>query len=250
MGRRRDRDMTPDEEFEFSELLFRGAKRLGFPLVRIQSAKPDLLRRLLPVAEELELKLAYEIHAPMGPNAPEIVKVRDVYAELDSPLLGFVATSRPPCTRCRRRCCVRCGERDSTTRPSTGSRRSGPRMRRCGAPAGVHRLPPGSRLRPRPAWCLRAPRIQHARSCRPARVGRHHAADPPRAREVLRHRRRRPGARDRLPRTRARLRRGRVPRLLVERVGGSRVRRDREVDPLALVRRQHDLIRASMRSLA
>jgi sugar phosphate isomerase/epimerase len=91
MGRRRDRDMTPDEEFEFSETLFRGAKRLGFPLVRIQSAKPELLRRLLPVAEELELKLAYEIHAPMGPNAPEIIKVRDLYAELDSPLLGFVA---------------------------------------------------------------------------------------------------------------------------------------------------------------
>ncbi|MEN2742408.1 DUF6379 domain-containing protein [Microbacterium sp. X-17] len=91
MGRRRDRDMTPDEEFEFSELLFQGAKRLGFPLVRIQSAKPELLRRLLPVAEDLDLKLAYEIHAPMGPNSPEILKVRDVYAELDSPLLGFVA---------------------------------------------------------------------------------------------------------------------------------------------------------------
>jgi sugar phosphate isomerase/epimerase len=91
MGRRRDRDMTPDEEFEFSELLFHGAKKLGFPLVRIQSAKPDLLRRLLPIAERLELKLAYEIHAPMGPNAPEILRVRDVYADLDSPLLGFVA---------------------------------------------------------------------------------------------------------------------------------------------------------------
>ncbi|HEU0182019.1 MAG TPA: DUF6379 domain-containing protein, partial [Agromyces mariniharenae] len=91
MGRRRDRDMTPDEEFAFSETLFRGAKRLGFPLVRIQSAKPELLRRLLPVAEELELKLAYEIHAPMGPDAEQILKVRDVYAELDSPLLGFVA---------------------------------------------------------------------------------------------------------------------------------------------------------------
>jgi sugar phosphate isomerase/epimerase len=91
MGRRRDRDMTPDEEFEFSELLFQGAKRLGFPLVRIQSAKPELLRRLLPVAESLNLTLAYEIHAPMGPNSPEIMKVRDVYAELDSPLLGFVA---------------------------------------------------------------------------------------------------------------------------------------------------------------
>lgn len=91
MGRRRDRDMTPDEEFEFSELMFRGAKKLGFPLVRIQSAKSELLRRLLPVAEDLELKLAYEIHAPMGPNSPEIMQVRDVYAELDSPLLGFVA---------------------------------------------------------------------------------------------------------------------------------------------------------------
>ena len=91
MGKRRDRDMTPDEEFEVSELLFRGAKKLGFPLVRIQSAKPELLTRLLPIAEELELKLAYEIHAPMGPNAPEIIKVRDVYETLDSPLLGFVA---------------------------------------------------------------------------------------------------------------------------------------------------------------
>jgi sugar phosphate isomerase/epimerase len=91
MGRRRDRDMTPDEEFEFSETLFRGAAKLGFPLVRIQSAKPELLRRLLPVAEELDLKLGYEIHAPMGPNAEPIVKVRETYAELDSPLLGFVA---------------------------------------------------------------------------------------------------------------------------------------------------------------
>ena len=91
MGRRRDRDMTPDEEYEFTETLFHGAKKLGFPLVRIQSAKPDLLRRLLPLAEKLELKLAYEIHAPLGPNSPEILKVRDVYAELNSPLLGFVA---------------------------------------------------------------------------------------------------------------------------------------------------------------
>ena len=91
MGRRRDRDMTPDEEYEFTQTLFHGAKKLGFPLVRIQSAKPELLRRLLPLAEDLELKLAYEIHAPLGPNSPEIMKVRDVYADLDSPLLGFVA---------------------------------------------------------------------------------------------------------------------------------------------------------------
>ena len=31
MGRRRDRDMTPDEEYEFTETLFHGAKKLGLP---------------------------------------------------------------------------------------------------------------------------------------------------------------------------------------------------------------------------
>jgi sugar phosphate isomerase/epimerase len=91
MGRRRDRDMTPSEEVEFSELLLRDAHRLGFPLVRIQSAKPALLRALLPVAEALELQLAYEIHAPQGPNTDDILRVREVYDELNSPLLGFVA---------------------------------------------------------------------------------------------------------------------------------------------------------------
>ena len=60
--------------------------------MRIQSAKPELLRRLLPVAEELDLKLGYEIHAPDGAELAEgHGKVRELYAELDSPLLGFVA---------------------------------------------------------------------------------------------------------------------------------------------------------------
>ncbi|WP_218220986.1 DUF6379 domain-containing protein [Nesterenkonia sp. Act20] len=91
MGRRNDRDMTPDEEFDFTKRLFESAHRLSFPLVRIQSAKPELLRRLLPLAEELELKMAYEIHAPNGPNSEPIQRVRELYEELDSPLLGFVA---------------------------------------------------------------------------------------------------------------------------------------------------------------
>lgn len=91
MGRNRTRDMNPDEEFEFTRTLFEGAKKLGFPLVRIQSAKPDLLRRLIPLAEALDLKMGYEIHAPSGPNTPNIQDVRDTYAEFDSPLLGFVA---------------------------------------------------------------------------------------------------------------------------------------------------------------
>lgn len=91
MGRRRDRDMTPDEEFEFTETLFRSAHALGFPLVRIQSANPALIRRLMPLTEELDLTLGWEIHAPSGPNTPNVLAIRELYDEIDSPRLGFVA---------------------------------------------------------------------------------------------------------------------------------------------------------------
>ncbi|MEU4419597.1 TIM barrel protein [Actinoplanes sp. NPDC024001] len=91
MGRRRDRDMTPDEEYEFTVAQFRSARALGFSLVRIQSAKPELIRRLMPVAEELDLTLGWEIHAPLGPNSPKVLEIRELYDEIGSPRLGFVA---------------------------------------------------------------------------------------------------------------------------------------------------------------
>ncbi|WP_433364609.1 sugar phosphate isomerase/epimerase family protein [Actinoplanes sp. CA-142083] len=91
MGRRRDRDMTPDEEYEFTAAQFRSARALGFPLVRIQSAKPALIRRLMPLAEELDLTLGWEIHAPMGPNSAQVLAIRETYEEIGSPRLGFVA---------------------------------------------------------------------------------------------------------------------------------------------------------------
>ncbi len=91
MGRRRERDMTPDEEYEFTAAQFRSARALGFPLVRIQSAKPELIRRLMPLAEELDLTLGWEIHAPMGPNSPQVLQIRELYDEIGSPRLGFVA---------------------------------------------------------------------------------------------------------------------------------------------------------------
>src|SRR3954465_7798149 len=91
MGRRRDRDMTLDEEYEFTVAQFRSARALGFPLVRIQSAKPELIRRLMPVADEPALTLGWEIHAPIGPNSPKVLEIRELYDEIDSPRLGFVA---------------------------------------------------------------------------------------------------------------------------------------------------------------
>jgi sugar phosphate isomerase/epimerase len=91
MGRRKDRDMTPDEEYEFLAVQLRTAHRLGFHKVVIRSAGKELLRRLLPLAEQYDQKLGYEIHAPSGPNDPKVVGIREMYAELGSDRLGFTA---------------------------------------------------------------------------------------------------------------------------------------------------------------
>jgi hypothetical protein len=91
MGRRKDRDMTPDEEYEFLAVQLQTANRLGFHKVVIRSAGKELLRRLLPLAEQYDQKLGYELHAPAGPNDDKIMGIREMYAELGSERLGFTA---------------------------------------------------------------------------------------------------------------------------------------------------------------
>ncbi|ALX66606.1 sugar phosphate isomerase/epimerase family protein [Microbacterium sp. XT11] len=91
MGRRKDRDMTPDEEHEFLARQLTSAHKLGFRRVVIRSAGKELLRSLLPLAEKYDQKLGYEIHAPEGPNSPKVQQIRELYAELDSDRLGFTA---------------------------------------------------------------------------------------------------------------------------------------------------------------
>jgi hypothetical protein len=91
MGRRKDRDMTPDEEYEFLAVQLETANKLGFHRVVIRSAGKELLRRLLPLAEKYDQKLGYELHAPAGPNDEKITGIREMYAELGSDRLGFTA---------------------------------------------------------------------------------------------------------------------------------------------------------------
>ena len=91
MGRRKDRDMTPDEEHDFLARQLETAHTLGFTKVVIRSAGKELLRSLLPLAEQYDQKLGYEIHAPSGPNDPKVVAIRELYEELGSDRLGFTA---------------------------------------------------------------------------------------------------------------------------------------------------------------
>ncbi len=88
---RRDKPMTEDESFAYHEAQVRTAARLGFPVARYQfAAGTGVIKRLLPLAEKLNVKLGLEIHAPDSVTSPIVMKYRDLYDELDSPCLGFV----------------------------------------------------------------------------------------------------------------------------------------------------------------
>jgi len=91
MGRRKDRDMTLDEEHDFLARQLKTAHELGFTKVVIRSHGKELLRSLLPLAEKYDQYLGYEIHAPSGPNNPQVLAMREMYEELQSERLGFTA---------------------------------------------------------------------------------------------------------------------------------------------------------------
>jgi len=83
--------MTPDEEHDFLARQLKTAHTLGFKKVVIRSHGKELLRSLLPLAEKYDQKLGYEIHAPSGPNDPQVLQMREMYDELQSDRLGFTA---------------------------------------------------------------------------------------------------------------------------------------------------------------
>ncbi|RFA12608.1 sugar phosphate isomerase [Subtercola boreus] len=91
MGRRKERDMSPDEEHDFLARQLKTAHQLGFKKVVIRSHGKELLRSLLPLAEKYDQLLGYEIHAPSGPNNPQVLQMREMYDELQSERLGFTA---------------------------------------------------------------------------------------------------------------------------------------------------------------
>jgi hypothetical protein len=91
MGRRKERDMTLDEEHDFLARQLTTAHTLGFKKVVIRSHGKELLRSLLPLAEKYDQYLGYEIHAPSGPNNPQVLAMREMYDELQSERLGFTA---------------------------------------------------------------------------------------------------------------------------------------------------------------
>jgi sugar phosphate isomerase/epimerase len=88
---RRGRVMSDDEMVAYHEPQIRAAAKLGFPVARYQyGAGPEVIRRLVPLAEELNVRLGLEIHAPQHANHPDVIKYREMYAQVRSPFLGWI----------------------------------------------------------------------------------------------------------------------------------------------------------------
>jgi hypothetical protein len=88
---RRDRMLTDDELVAYMEAQIIAARRLGFPVVRVQySLTPDDMERLLPIAERENVALGLEIHAHHSPRHPVMLAMLERYEKLGSPLLGFI----------------------------------------------------------------------------------------------------------------------------------------------------------------
>ncbi len=151
--------------------------------------------------------MGWELHAPLGPNSPRVLEIRETYAEIDSPRLGFVAdfsSTMHSMSPTILRKLGKMGLGAGGARPAAGD--LGDRRRHQRPARRVRRVPALARHRAGEPGLLRPAGVQHARARRPGRVGRHHAADQARARQVLRHRRARRRAGDRLPGDRPRVR--------------------------------------------
>ena len=85
-----DRDLTDDELLEYTIPQLRAAARLGFPVVRLQHFTAGIIDRLLPLADELDLVLGWELHVPMTLRSGRTRMLLDLVARHDTPRLGII----------------------------------------------------------------------------------------------------------------------------------------------------------------
>ncbi len=88
---RRYHHLSIDETVAYLEPQIWVANKLGFPVLRVQmTAKPEVMRRLVPLAEKANVKLGMELHTPYLVDHPAVITLRELYEEIDSPYLGFI----------------------------------------------------------------------------------------------------------------------------------------------------------------
>ena len=102
IGRRRDRLMTEEEILDYVGRQITSAKRLGFPVMRIQIfIGPKIFEKIAPLAEKAGVQVACELHSPLGVDHPEVVAMRECFDRIQSEFVGFIpdfssTMTRPP----------------------------------------------------------------------------------------------------------------------------------------------------------
>ncbi|MFT4042329.1 MAG: hypothetical protein QM673_04125 [Gordonia sp. (in: high G+C Gram-positive bacteria)] len=90
-GIRSDRMLNEDELEEYMLAQLEAAHTLGFPTVRLQySVTPDMMERLLPHAERLDLTLGMEVHSPHSVHHPVMAALLERFEKLGDHHLGFI----------------------------------------------------------------------------------------------------------------------------------------------------------------
>ena len=96
----RNRWLTLEEQAESLRKDLRLAHRLGFPLVRLVSrTNPAVVPLALPLAEQLGVTMAVEVHAGMSFDHPETAAWIEQMKELDNPHVGLVVDFGIYCQR-------------------------------------------------------------------------------------------------------------------------------------------------------
>ncbi|MEW8987743.1 MAG: hypothetical protein AB2401_12225, partial [Bacillus sp. (in: firmicutes)] len=86
----RDHVMDYDECADRLKRDIRLANRLGFKIVRVHSShKMEIMLKALPVAEELGVVMAKEIHAPMSLRGPETMEIVEYVQKTGTKCLGL-----------------------------------------------------------------------------------------------------------------------------------------------------------------
>jgi sugar phosphate isomerase/epimerase len=120
-GRVPGRVASLDETVEIIEREIAIAVRLGFGLVRLQTATAALLERLLPAAERAGVRVVVELHArPI--TTPEMQEALALMERLQTPQLGFILDLGAIMTRVPERY-LELGRRDGVPEPVIESTR-------------------------------------------------------------------------------------------------------------------------------
>ncbi|WP_316860954.1 hypothetical protein [uncultured Cohaesibacter sp.] len=85
-----DRNLSPDELYDYTVPQIEGAAKLGFEVVRLQHFASVIAERLVPLAEKLKIKMGYELHVPLMIESARTQELLKQIETIESEYLGVI----------------------------------------------------------------------------------------------------------------------------------------------------------------